>query len=189
LIQLRDVSPIPTPGDLVRRFILPIAFAFAAVAPAAGQIPQWVRPGARLRLTIDGEPRPIVATLVRVDGESVSVQPNGRKPMQLASSSLRKLEISREHGTAAGKGLRYGFVAGFSFGALVILADDEVGNKGLGVLAFGGVFGGIGAGLGGLIGSGIPTDQWVPIGPAATSVRPRIGVGAQRVTLGLSISL
>lgn len=171
------------------RFLAMSIVLAVAASPLAGQLPSWVRPGTWLRLTTDNDRRPVIATLVQADAESVIVQPSGRKPLRVAFSAVRSIDVSREHGNAAGKGLRIGFLTGFSFGALMILGDDDVGNKGLGVLAFGGIFGGIGAGLGGLIGAGVPTDQWVPLSPAATSFHPRVGVGAKRLILGLSLSL
>ena len=171
------------------RILILSILGLLAAAPLRGQVPTWVRPGTRLRIIADSLHRPVVGKLIRSDADSIILEPDGRKPVAIAVTSVHSTELSREHGNAAGKGLRIGFLTGFSFGALLILADDEVGNKGLGALVFGGVFGGIGAGLGGLIGAGVPTDQWVPLTPAATSFQPRVGVGAKRLTLGLSISL
>jgi hypothetical protein len=170
----------------MRSTVLLLALLVALPAAAASQLPAWVRPGARLRVTTAaGEP--VVGSLVRADPDSFSLQVGTDDEVTIPLAAVSRMDVSRERGSQFGAGARTGLVVGASFGAVTILSNGDVGNKGLGALVFGGVFGLIGAGVGGLIGSAMPTDVWEPI--AVDGARVWIAPTTDRVSVGLSFHL
>ena len=173
----------------MRSRMLFVALLLACPGDAIGQLPEWLRPGARLRLTTGAAHEPVVGTLVRFDTDSVSLRAvEGAVPVTIPFASVSRAEVVRERGTMAGAGARFGLLAGAGFGVVAALTDAELGNKELGALVFGGVFGLLGAGVGGLIGSAVPRDVWepLPLHEARLSVAPVSGGGLR---FGLSFQL
>lgn len=172
----------------MRSVMFVFALLLAHPAAALAQLPEWLRPGARLRLTTDAARDPVVGTMVRFDADSVSLRVAGSADVvTIPSGSVSRADVSRERGTLAGKGAILGLWVGGGFGVAAILSDGDVGNKGLGALVFGTVFGLLGAGVGGLIGATVHRDVWEPLSlhDARLSVVPASG----RVRVGLSFRL
>ena len=142
-----------------------LAITLAQPNDAFAQLPTWLRPGARLRLTFVADHKPVIGTLVRFDRDSVRVLPDHRRSdVTISFSTVSRVDVSRERHTRAGAGMRTGFVLGAGFGVLGTVSNNDIGNKGLAALVFGGVFGLLGAGVGGLVGATISADEWEPIG-------------------------
>ena len=155
---------------------------------ALGQLPSWLRPGARLRVTGATSP-PLVGVLVRSSPDSVAIiADHTADTIRVALAVANRIEVSRERRSRAGRGARIGLLTGSGLVMLVIgTSNDQKPPDALGTMVLCGLFGGLGAGLGGLIGSGVATDVWEPI--AHESARFQITPSRRGVSIGLSFKL
>ena len=156
---------------------------------AVAQLPSWLRPGARLRVTTEAASGPLVGVLVGSSPDSIAIiADRTADTTRLALAAANRIEVSRERGSLAGRGARIGLLTGSGVVLLVIgTSNDENPPTALGTVILAGVFGGIGAGLGGLMGSSVATDVWEPV--AQKSARLLIAPSRRGVSIGLSFKL
>jgi hypothetical protein len=171
------------------RSTLLLAFLLALPGGAVGQLPGWLRPGARLRVTPRDASAPLVGVYVGSSTGSFTIVPDhGSDTVRVSLGLSGTIEVSRERRSYGGRGARIGAVVGSGMVLVVIASsDDEVPPSGLGTLVLCGIFGGMGAGLGGLIGSGFGRDTWEPIGPE--SARLLIAPASHGMSIGVSLKL
>jgi len=173
----------------VRSTVLLLAFLVAGPTGVASQLPTWLRPGARLRVTTGATSRQLIGVLVSSSPDSFAIiADHTNDTLRVGLAAPSRVEVSRERRTRAGTGATIGALLGSGLVLLVIgTSDDEVPPNAAGTLVLCGLFGGLGAGLGGLIGSGVATDVWEPIGQA--SARIRITPAWHGVSIGMSFKL
>ena len=174
----------------MRSTVLLLALLVARPHGVAGQLPAWVRPGARLRVTTGATSPSLIGVFVGSSRDSLAIIADQSSDTTRVGLDLPSLiEVSRERGTRAGQGALIGFLIGSGSVLFVIATSgDEVPPSALGTL-LGGVFGGLGAGIGGHIGSRMATDVWEPVTPSGESARLRITPARHGVSIGLSFKL
>jgi hypothetical protein len=173
----------------MRSIVLLLAFLVARPSSVASQLPTWLRPGARLRVTTGTTSPRLIGVLVSSSPDSfVIIADHNADTMRVGLTVASRIEVSRERRTRAGQGGRIGGLLGSGLVLLVIgTSGDEVPPSTAGTVLLCGVFGGLGAGLGGLIGSGLATDVWEPI--ARESARFQIKPALHGVSIGMSFKL
>lgn len=173
----------------MRFSVLLLALLVAGTSGSASQLPSWVRPGARLRVTTGATSPSLIGVFVGSSRDSLAIiADHTADTMRVGLDVASRIEVSRERRTQAGKGARIGFLTGGAAVLLVIAtSNDQNPPEPIGTVILCGVFGAMGAGLGGLIGSGVATDVWEPIAPG--SARLHIVPARHGVSIGMSFRL
>lgn len=173
----------------MRCIVLLLALLLIHPRDVASQLPTWVRPGARLRVTTAATSPSLIGVFVGSSRDSLAIiTDHSVDTTRVGLNAARRIEVSRERRTRAGLGARIGLLTGAGAVLLVIAGSgDDVPPSAAGTLLLCGAFGGLGAGVGGLIGSGVATDVWEPVAPE--SARLHITPGRRGVSIGLSFKL
>jgi len=137
--------------------------AHAAEAPAPSL-------GTRVRITLAGESRRLVGTLTSVDGQSLSVQSQGREPTVVAREAILLLERSTKPSRRS-KGAVIGFGIGLSAsaGKVAMQGGCNDGCNG-GNLIVGGLVAATTAAVGALVSSG---EHWEDVSATRKAWQPR----------------
>ena len=149
---------------------LTIALALTSLATlAAAELPaqtlEDVRTGARLRVEVPRgkKSEQLVGVLVSRSPESLQMElDRSREVVNIPLDQARKVEVSLEQHSGAGRAARGGFVFGLVVGMAAGFGCDCA-QAGLAGLTFGGILGGLGAGFGALIGLASRVDEWTPV--------------------------
>jgi len=152
--------------------------AMMGAPPAQGQGVESVRQDARVRLAADGER--MTGTLVERGRDTLWVRFDQTDTVSAVPlARLRRLEVSRERRSNAGRMALAGFVVGAVPG-VVSGATCDCGNRAAAVLLLGAITGGLGAAIGAVLGATSHHDVWevVPLAVAAASGSPALGVTA-----------
>jgi hypothetical protein len=149
---------------------LTIALALTSLATlAAAELPaqtiEDVRTGARIRVELPRgkKSEQLVGVLVSRSPESFQLElDRSHEVVNVPLDQARKVEVSLERHSGAGRAARGGFVFGLVVGMAAGFGCDCA-QAGLAGLTFGGILGGLGAGLGALIGLASQVDEWTPV--------------------------
>jgi hypothetical protein len=96
-------------------------------------------------------------------------------------TQARRIEVSLNQHSGAGRGAGYGFLVGGMMGAL-IGGSCDCGRPGLALVVIGAMMGGLGTALGALIGTGSRVDEWTPLAQPP-SIGPRSETRPGGITL------
>jgi hypothetical protein len=134
------------------------------------EIPVWLKPGAPLKLRIEGpgESRSLTGFYVRHNDSTLYVNAGSTKrtePLEIHRERIVRFEVSQERASHAWKGFGLGvLVLGAAATAALLASDefsaDETAAAGVLGVAFYGPLGGL---VGSLVGGAIPKDRWVLI--------------------------
>ena len=135
-----------------------------------GEIPEWLRPGAPLRLRIvgPGESRSVTGRYVRHDDSTLCVRTGPSELGDLVEVNpdrVVRLEVSQERGSHAWKGFALGWMVGGAAAMAALQASDEFDrDEKAATLVLGVAFYGPLSGLlGSVVGGSIPKNRWVLI--------------------------
>jgi hypothetical protein len=172
-------------------FLALLPLAAKAITPAA----DYVRPGARVRITLAGSSQArFVGTLASQDADSLRIVPDGSdQTFGVSLTAVKTYEVSRERHSNAGRGAGIGLLL---FAPLGIIggATCDCGKPGSAAIMLGMITGGLGAALGAVIGSTASHDVWesVPGSDADPQSRPAslgLLIGPSPASLGLTVGL
>ena len=142
----------------------------SAVESGPGEIPAWLRPGARLRLRIvgPGESRSLTARYVRHDDSTLYVATRSAEvadPLEINPDRIVRLEVSQERGSHAWTGFGLGLLGAGTAAAVALFGSGEIdGSETAGAMIFSFAFyGPLGGLVGSAVGGRIPKDRWVLI--------------------------
>ena len=175
---------------MVLRKIVLFGAAFAVAAAAAplwAQIPDWLAPGHRVRISAAGVAKPIVGVVARRMGDSVLLVAGGVQT-RLAAGSIDQMEVSRALRRRTARGAAVGLVAGALVG-IVAGAREGVRSGDTPARAFVGAigFGAFGAPIGALFGSMFPIELWTRVYPLQK--RSIVSLGPTGTHVGLSFPI
>ena len=145
-----------------------VAACLAAVSLSGNVTAQTlddVRIGARLRVEVPGPRkfRILTGQLVGRTLDTLQLKLDRSDELVLVRvNELRRLEVSLEQHSGAGRGAKGGFLLGATMG-LVAGFSCDCGESGLAGLTLGALLGGLGTGLGALVGLGARVDEWTPV--------------------------
>jgi len=172
--------------------------AFAAVvvaAPLSAQQPQQLRPGQRVRVSVDSLPQRqlrLVGTVASLSPGYLVLMGADSGPLTIPVRIVRKLEVSSgTTGSKAAEGALLGFLGGASVGALIgVLGIPRCGFRRATcefATPVGAAIGGlVGMFVGGVIGAQVSRERWesVPLDRLRVTVLSRPG---SRLGLGFSL--
>jgi hypothetical protein len=141
------------------------SLATLAVADLPGQTLDEVRIGARIRVELSRGKKTerLVGVLVSRSPASLQVQPDRSNDLvDVPLDQARKIEVSLEQHSAAGRTALGGFLLGLTAGMAAGFGCDCA-QPGLAGVTIGAIFGGLGAGFGALFGMGARVDEWTPV--------------------------
>lgn len=154
------------------------AVGLAANLPA--QTLEDVRDGARVRVEVPGgeKERILMGVLVTRTADTLQIRlDHSHELVPVPVNQARRIEVSLNQHSGAGRGAGYGFLVGGMVGAL-IGGSCDCGRPGLALVVIGGMMGGLGTALGALIGSGSRVDEWTPVTqPPSIGARPETQPG------------
>ena len=142
--------------------------ALATPVQLAAQTRDDIRIGARVRVELAGpeKPRTLVGALVSQTPDTMHLRLDHTKEMvAVPIDQARKLDVSLEQHSGAGRGALGGLFVGLALG-VAAGGSCDCGEPGLAALVLGGVLGGLGTGFGALLGTGVRVDEWTPVIPA-----------------------
>jgi hypothetical protein len=131
----------------------------------AAQTLDDIRTGARVRAEVPGPKKSRILTgqLVSRTPDTLQLRLDRSDEIVLVPvGQLRRLEVSREQHSGAGRGAKGGFLLGATMGLAAGFSCD-CGEAGLAAVTLGALLGGLGTGLGALMGSGARVDEWTPV--------------------------
>ena len=156
---------------LVRLVVLCVLGSLASPVSAQSTLPIAV--DQRVRLWTDA-PQAVIGRVISITADGVQVSDNGREAVVVATRSVRRADVSRQH-TSRGAGFKKGAIWGAiilaSFSAVsATLQRETIGEDGatvgeavaLGIWS-GGLFGAL---IGGGIGAARAGDKWEQVWPA-----------------------
>lgn len=169
---------MPTTALMRRRiaklFMAIVAIGWLAIGvPCVGaesrldEIPAWLKPGAPLKLRIEGpgESRSLTGFYVRHDSTTLHLRTNSTMPsesLDIHREWIVRFEVSQERASQAWKGYGLGVLVVGAVATAALLARDDI--DGAGALALGvGFYGSLGGLVGSLVGGSYPKDRWVLI--------------------------
>jgi hypothetical protein len=169
--------------------LLPVA------AEAFTPVPDYVRPGARVRVTLaDRSQERVVGALVSQDADSLRVMPDGGGPaFRTSLAAVQTYEVSRERHSNAGRGAGIGLLIFAPLG-IISGATSDCADPGSTAATLGMIAGGLGAAVGALVGATASHDVWepVPTSDADAQSRPAslgLLIGPSPASPGLTVGL
>jgi hypothetical protein len=117
-----------------------------------------VRPGARIRLSLQGAGKPLTGTLEAVFSDTVRLRDTTGALIAVAKPEIQRAEVSYGRRGHNGKGALVGLLLGG--GAAVALAGSCDCNQTAFAVVFGVIMGSAGAGFGALVGGAAQTEAW-----------------------------
>ena len=183
---------LPTSSNPVRRAVscsLGVVLLIALVSDSSrAQVPDWVRIGGRIRVTLTEGPEPeYIGTLLSREADTVRLRVEDRgDEIAVPMTDIARFDVSQGRKNHTGSGALVGLGVGAMTGMVVGWAQAQ--DQDAAALLGGGLFGGLGLGLGAIIGSRVLSERWevVPLdsGPGTGTQQGVAGV-AVRITLRL----
>ena len=121
-----------------------------------------VRPGVRLRLTLDDSKKPLIGTLEAYGADTVWVRHGKHTISAIPLTRLKQAQFSQGLRGHAGMGALIGFLAGAAIAIPTGLSCD-CGEPETAAVVYTGILGGLGAGFGALLGTAAKTEAWRPV--------------------------
>ena len=145
------------------RILLLVTFVALVVSGSVrAQGFESVRPGVRLRLTLDDTKKPLIGTLEAYGADTVWIRPDKHTTSAIPLARLKQAQFSQGMRGHAGMGALIGFLAGAAIAIPTGLSCD-CGRPDNAALVYTGILGGLGAGVGALLGTAAKTEVWRPV--------------------------
>jgi hypothetical protein len=159
-----------------------VAFFISGSVRAQGF--ESVRPGVRLRLTLNDSKKPLVGTLESYGADTVWIRHDKHTTSAIPLDRLKQAQFSQGMRGHAGIGALIGFLAGAAIAIPTGLSCD-CGEPETAAAVFTGILGGLGAGFGAILGAAAKTEAWSPVSlpPVQRAATPGMPVPTIRVSL------
>jgi len=140
--------------------VIPVAFAFSGSVRAQGF--ESVRPGVRLRLTLNDSKKPLIGTLEAYGTDTVWIRDDNHTTSAIPLARLKQAQFSQGLRGHAGMGALIGFLAGAAI-AIPTGLNCDCGRPETAAAVYTGILGGLGAGFGAILGAAAKTEAWSPV--------------------------